>query len=1201
MRIFDIIKTSQTLQSGRNIITFTKDLLSRPESDLKNMGLDDKKIKRLKDISNKSLRTVNALDLSLFLGLPPAARPGDMQLLIEHASKFGKGEVQDEFISAVSQPVSETTAVEPSSTITPANMSPSVQKTKKPGKKKAAPKSKKFDKFEFLNKNDDKNWKNLIIAPKIATDNMDLLRIFTEVGIVSTVRDRLTKPTNVVEVITSEQYGHLLQELVENGWDIDTVDNADSHLLNIKESTDIRNFAEVEAKSIFEETNKNWMYRISIPNIVNVPYPRQLDIVECLTFAFTGVTDDPNYSRELFDEGGRSIPRKRLCRIHKTTDIQATAKGWYVRGDPSDFQRFITICGTRGIKVDKLVALVFKDFNSGLFYDPRKKSYVDPKTARFEGIIDGDGYKSEGDFEQAVKAVANSGLQKKALSRNPQANIDNVQIYPKQIEGIKFLYSRTHAILGDETGVGKTLQAIVAGHLRLKTDAKKLNKDMKAVVLTKSAVVPQFKKEIEYYTGVSPEQIWTGDELFEYLKQFDHPTKIFDENQNAKIPVPNWKWCVLNYEKFAIPPRPQILRSLIARRKNISSAYQMIMNRSLSYAAQIVQDMFASISNAINANNMGLDKNKAIKNAVQAYLSTNVKVSSQHPSLYLNSRDSSWFKEKEIDKDAESLAKSTAVEVVKVAFENPKNLTNVADAMQKVRSLIRDAVDSKVNFYESFIARQEERLQKTSTLDEIMYKLQDPNISVEEKSNLEAKKLELEGTKGGRSGALQYGEEGKRNILTAYFNALSKLGVLDVVILDEVHTVKNGDPDDKAETLDDEHEANFTTFNTQIVTNGASNVWGASATIVANKEQDLYNQLRAINSPLGDLDYGSFVTQLASAVSSGGSASTGTAIRDAIVQSKIYMQRSKHDIVEDMRASDPSRPALPKQIVKDSVSNDPNVLSSFMEIRNAEFESAMMRGTLEHPLVAYGIIRRSLARAKAPLSARQAIEKLMSGKRVGIFTDNIEAGQAMKQMIENALKQFPENSPFKNKYVYFLHGEENPSHRMMHVDEFMKNYDQSQYAAIIISFSAGGTGLSLENTADFVIFNDLPQTPVSDTQAKGRFYRINSLTDNYVNYMLLDTEEDERLYDILQQKLAIAEEISKLRDIENQYVLDGHSRSELRIKILNDIREREIRLKALDAEQSKTEIEFGKKLIGGLSPRRKRASYNRWYNFVKNI
>lgn len=1201
MRLFDIIKTSQTLQSGRNIITFAKDLLSRPEAELKNIGLDDKKIKRLKDISNKTLRSINALDLSLFLSLPPAARSGDLQNLIDHAIKFGKGEITEEFISAVSQPVSETTITVPSAVAAPVNLPASSQKTQTPSKKKVAPKSKKFDKFEFLNKNDDKNWKNLIIAPKIATDNIDLLRIFTEVGIVSTVRDMRTKPINVVEAITSEQYSHLLKELEENGWDTEIVDNASSHLLSIKESTDIRNFAEVEVQSILEETNKKWMYKISIPNIVNVPYQRQLDIVECITFAFTGITDDPNYSINIFDEGGRSIPRKRLCRIHRNTDIQATAKGWYVRGDPSDFQRFITICGTRGVKVDKLVALVFKDFNSGNFYDPRKRSYVDPKTARFEGIIDGDGYKSETDFEQAVKSVANSGLQKKVLSRNPQANIDNVKIYPKQIEGVKFLYSRTHAILGDETGVGKTLQAIVAGHLRIKTDTKKLNKDMKAVVLTKSAVVPQFKKEIEYYTGLSPDQIWTGDELFEYLTQFDHPTKIFDENQNAKIPVPNWKWCILNYEKFAIPPRPQILRSLIARRQNMSSAYQMIMNRSLSYAEQIVQDMFASISNAINANDMGLDKNKAIKDAVQAYLNTNVGTVSKYPSLYLNGRDSSWFKEKDIDKDAESLAKSTAVEIIKVAFENPNKLTNVSDIMQKIRDLTRDAVNTKVRSYQAFIERQEERLQKTSTLDDIMYKLQDPNVSAEEKTKLEAKRLELESTKGGRSGALQYGEEGKRNILTAYFNALSKLGVLDVVILDEVHTVKNGDPDDKADTLDDEHEANFTTFNTQIVTNGANNVWGASATIVANKEQDLYNQLRAINSPLGDLDYGSFVTQLASAVSGGGPTSTGTAIRDAIVQSKIYMQRSKHDIVEDMRASDPSKPALPKQIVKDSVSNDPNAISSFIDIRDSEFESAMMRGTLEHPLVAYGIIRRSLARAKAPLSAKQAISQLMNGKRVGIFTDNTEAGQAMKNIIEDALKQFPENSPFKNKHVYFLYGEENPSHRMMHVDEFMKNYDQSQYPAIIISFGAGGTGLSLENTADFVIFNDLPQTPVSDTQAKGRFYRINSLKDNYVNYMLLDIEEDEKLYNVLQQKLAIAEEISKLRDIENQYVLDGHSRSELRIKILNEIREREIRLKALDAEEAKMQIEFGKKLIGGLSSKRKRASYSSWYNFVKNM
>jgi hypothetical protein len=262
-------------------------------------------------------------------------------------------------------------------------------------KNKIVPKSKKFKTFEFLNKNDNKNWKELFVVPKISTDNSDLLLIFTEVGLVSTTRDRFQEPKNVIETITAEQYIHLLRELEENGWDTSIADQAKGHLLNIQQHSDIKNFAEVDAKSIFDETNGNWMYRISVPNIVNVPYQRQLEILECITFAFTGMTDDQKYPKDITDEFGKSLPRKRLCRIHKDTDINATAKGWYVRGDPSDFQRFITICSTRGIKVSKLTDLVFSDFQNKRFYDPRKKQFVDPKTAKFEGIIDGDGYKSE--------------------------------------------------------------------------------------------------------------------------------------------------------------------------------------------------------------------------------------------------------------------------------------------------------------------------------------------------------------------------------------------------------------------------------------------------------------------------------------------------------------------------------------------------------------------------------------------------------------------------------------------------------------------------------------------------------------------------------------------------------------------------------------------------------------------------------------
>ena len=92
---------------------------------------------------------------------------------------------------------------------------------------------------------------------------------------------------------------------------------------------------------------------------------------------------------------------------------------------------------------------------------------------------------------------------------------------------------------------------------------------MKAVVLTKSSVVPQFKKDISYFTGIPESDIWTGDELFDDLMKYDHPTKILDAQGNPKISVPKWKWCILNYEKFAIPPRPDIIRNVIGRKQGI--------------------------------------------------------------------------------------------------------------------------------------------------------------------------------------------------------------------------------------------------------------------------------------------------------------------------------------------------------------------------------------------------------------------------------------------------------------------------------------------------------------------------------------------------------------------------------------------------------------------------------------------------------
>ena len=1216
MRLFDIIKTAQQT-SGTNIITLIKDVLSKTDQELLSLGLRQDILDKLKAISTKtSMSDITIKDLSPLLDIPSVLRPTNFDVVVKHAQAFIKGKISDQFVQSgqpalqggispvdptpsigVKSPLGITNKNKRKRTILPTTTSEPNKNTDNA--------TKEFKIFEFMDKSEDKNWKQLVISPKAGALNFELVLMLSKLGIISVVTSG-DQPSNNIQSITKDKYVSLISSLKKDNWSTDLADiNAESHLLSLDEQQKLSDYAEVKAKSISDEYNNQWMYLISVPNMPKLTYSRQKEVVECFTFAFVGMTDNPKYSREISDEAGNRIQRKRLCRITASDDIGATKSGWLVRGDPSDFQRFSDICNSRNIDNQELTSLVLSDFQAGKFYDPKKKTSVDPKTARFEGIIDGDGYESEADFVKEVELVANEGLRSKALLKAPGSDVSNIGIYPMQIDGVKFLYSRTHAILGDDTGVGKTAQAITAGHLRLKTDTKKMNKDMKAIVITKSSVVPQFKRDISNFTGIPENEIYTGDELFEDLMKYDHPTKILDENGTPRIPIPNWKWCILNYEKFSVPPRPQIVRNTITRKQNILSSYTSIMDKALTYSKEFSSGLF----NAVSAATAGIDRNKrkdrvsAASVAALKYIRENITTNTS--SLYLNQDDSSWYKEKDTEKDVDSLARSTAANILLIAFSSIRGTKTLGELNSKISEYINTAKTDRQNQIIKFIERQELRIKRTGELDDILYRLQDNDLSDEERYELTKEKELLERIKGSREGGLNWGEDGKRNILTAYFSALSKLGVLDVVILDEVHTVKNGRPDDRAENTDDEHDANFITFNTQIVTNGANNVWGASATVIANKEQDLYNQLRAINSPLGDLDYKSFVTEMSGALGSSGEISVGTALRDVLVQSKIYLQRTKHDILEDIKKQDPTKGILPPQKSLNIDINNSNAIDNFRSIKTQEINAAMARGTLDGPskgLVAYGIIRRSLAKAKAESTVNFAIENLQKGERVGIFTDNKETGYMIKSGIERQLKQFLTTSKFYNKKVYFLSGDDVPDARMKHVDEFMKDEAMSNYAAMVISFNAGGTGLSMENSANIIIFNDLPQTPVTDVQAKGRFYRINSLKESNVYYMLLNVEEDTKLYDVLHKKIAIAEEISKLSALEIQYVINGQAKSEIRQRLLAKIYTLEAESKAIDAEAA----EFKKSLanLTGKYPsqsNRKKAYANCWYKKASNI
>jgi superfamily II DNA or RNA helicase len=79
-------------------------------------------------------------------------------------------------------------------------------------------------------------------------------------------------------------------------------------------------------------------------------------------------------------------------------------------------------------------------------------------------------------------------------SRLPESKFE---LYKEQKDGIAFLYGRNHAILGDATGVGKTLTAVAAAELKMQDTGS----GTKTLIITLKAVQNQWVEEIKNVVG----------------------------------------------------------------------------------------------------------------------------------------------------------------------------------------------------------------------------------------------------------------------------------------------------------------------------------------------------------------------------------------------------------------------------------------------------------------------------------------------------------------------------------------------------------------------------------------------------------------------------------------------------------------------------------------------------------------------------
>lgn len=521
-------------------------------------------------------------------------------------------------------------------------------------------------------------------------------------------------------------------------------------------------------------------------------------------------------------------------------------------------------------------------------------------------------------------------------------------------------------------------------------------------------------------------------------------------------------------------------------------------------------------------------------------------------------------------------------------------------------------------------------------------------------------------------------EGGKRKIYTKYLEHLAKSGFLNLAVLDEIHTVKNGDPNSKDESVDLDHQENFTTFNIQEITNNVPNVWGASATVVANKPIDLYNQLQAVNNPLGDVKYEEF-ERVASAGIPGmpGNAGTARAIRDALVQQGVYLQRSK-DQIWDKKKTDDIQNALQekfkikisqekadsilkllrgeglsadvlkgslkdiigrisdkrldsvveflqnfnphnvKQIISEESAKD-NIIyegyDSLIEYFNNDFrrrvEETMSKGVQGKNLrlAMFTHYRFAAAKAKVPNTLSLVGTHIAKGERVGVFTASDEALDELSYGIQKML----DNSPkFRGKRVLEVRGGQNVEERSREVNKFKESENKSPYGAVVINVKAGGTGISLENTAYWSVFNDLPISVSEDEQALGRFFRINTDDDVSVSYMIATSiQAEQKFYASLQRKKELAKDISKLEDEDRKFISQGlFASDEQRRGLLIAIAQRYKEMEELNKETEMLANNIVDDAIANSGkprrprasrPRKKASQYANWYKFASSI
>lgn len=343
-------------------------------------------------------------------------------------------------------------------------------------------------------------------------------------------------------------------------------------------------------------------------------------------------------------------------------------------------------------------------------------------------------------------------------------------------------------------------------------------------------------------------------------------------------------------------------------------------------------------------------------------------------------------------------------------------------------------------------------------------------------------------------------EKGKLTLKHVRFSPY--INIFKSVIIDESHRVKDA-------------SAQQTKFTKGICTN-KEYVFALTGTPVVNKPVDLASQL----SIIGQIDkfngYQNYIKSYC-----GGDEKGHSNLKELnwMLHTHCFFRREKKDVLKDL--PDKVRQVVYCDIINQREYNDAladleNYLKKYRQADDAQIARSM-KGEV---MVRIGILKNISARGKLNDVVEYISDIVDAGEKIVVFIHLKEVAQHLKKMFPAAVT---------------ITGDDNNVDRQKAVDSFQNDPDCQ---VIICSIKAAGVGLTL-TASSRVAFVELPWHPADTEQCEDRCHRIGQKDSVQCTYFLGRSTIDEWIYQIINEKRGISDQITGARNEVEVSIMDS--------------------------------------------------------------